>query len=286
MFDQVSYHFFDKKILLPSGVEINYMDEGEGKQTILFVHGLANYADVWWQQLNVLKKHYRCIAIDLPGCGKSSRHDYAYTMVFFSEIIKETIEQLKLGEVTLCGHSMGGQVAAITTLRFPHLIQKLVLCSPAGFEKYTSTEISVYKGMLSVGQFFFSDETQLVQSLHHSFYQMPDSAKTMIKSLTDILHQDDINHWRSMVKSCIHGMLDEQIYDLLKYIQCPVLIVFGEKDQLIPNVYFHPTSTKVIAEIAAAEIKQAQLVIVQQCGHFVFYEKAKEVNEAIEKFVQ
>lgn len=285
MFDQFEYHFPSQKLRLSSGLEINYIDEGRGEQILLFIHGLANYADVWWQQVAVLRKYFRCIAVDLPGCGKSSRGDYPYSMVFFSEVIKDFIETKKLSDVVLCGHSMGGQVAIISCLRFPSLINKLILCAPAGFEKYNPTEIRIYKSMLSMGQFFFNNETQLVQSLKHSFYQMSDKGQSMIKSLTDILHKDDVRQWRVMVEKCIHGMLEEQIFDLLKFIQCPALVLYGEKDQLIPNVYFHPESTKSMAEKAMKEVHDAKLVMIPLCGHFVFYEKPDRINEEIVSFL-
>jgi pimeloyl-ACP methyl ester carboxylesterase len=80
-------------------------------------------------------------------------------------------------------------------------------------------------------------------------------------------------------------MLNEQIYDLLKFIQCPVLVLYGEKDQLIPNSYFHHMTTKSMAEKAIKEIPQARLIMIPLCGHFVFYEKPEMVNDEIKDFL-
>ena len=73
-----------RKQRLSNGCEMAYIDEGKGDTTLLMVHGLANYCGVWVKNIESLKKHYRCIAIDLPGNGYSDGGDYPYGINFFS----------------------------------------------------------------------------------------------------------------------------------------------------------------------------------------------------------
>lgn len=283
--EKIKYRYKTHFVKVLNDIEVCYTDEGNGKDIILFVHGLANYGNVWLQQVEELKKSYRCISIDLPGCGQSSRGNYPYSMLFYSEVVQKFCEAINITNVSLCGHSMGGHISIVTTLRFPTLVKNLILIAPSGFEKFTSIETDIYKNMLKMGNLFFTNESQLVNSLKQSFYKMPESGHKMISELVDILTADDIVHWRQMVDKCISGMLNEQIFDLLKFIQCPVLAIFGEKDALIPNFYFHPTSTKRIGEQACNEIAQSQLVMVPFAGHSVFMENPKMVNGAIENFL-
>ena len=51
--------------------KIYVMDEGSGTPT-LFLHGVADSSDVWSGVIARLKKHYRCLAPDLPGFGRST----------------------------------------------------------------------------------------------------------------------------------------------------------------------------------------------------------------------
>ena len=74
-----------KQVRLDEGIEIAYADEGQGPETIVFLHGLGSYAPAWIKNVSVLKEKYRCIAVDFPGFGKSSKGAYSGKMSFFSE---------------------------------------------------------------------------------------------------------------------------------------------------------------------------------------------------------
>ena len=87
-----------------------------------------------------------------------------------------------------------------------------------------------------------------------------------------------------MIDSCINAMLDEAVYENLGKINIPVLILFGERDNLIPNKFIHPVSTKSVAETAAKQFTNAEVHIISQCGHFLQWEKAQQVNSYIRHF--
>ena len=139
----INYHYQENRVELPDNCKIAYIDEGKGEKTILFIHGLANYAQCWKRNIDFLKHHYRCIAIDLPGNGLSDHNHHSFGMKFFANCIGNFISALKLKKVYLAGHSMGGQVALTTALQFPQLIEKMVLCAPAGFEKFTAMDKAI-----------------------------------------------------------------------------------------------------------------------------------------------
>ena len=105
---EIAYPADTKKIALPDGVEIAYVDRGQGPFTLLFVHGLGTYLKAWQKNLDSLSGQYRCIALDLPGYGKSGKGDYAFGMSFFASHLQAFCEALDLQNVVLVGHSMGG----------------------------------------------------------------------------------------------------------------------------------------------------------------------------------
>jgi len=167
-------------------ITLSYMDTGSGTKTILFVHGLANYAAAWKYQLSGLSSTYRCIAVDLPGNGFSSRGDFPYSMFFYAECIRQFIEQHKLTDVILCGHSMGAQVSTIVALRYPHLVSKLVLVAPAGIERFSGTDILFMQAMLNIGDFLYADEFHLETAIRDSFETAsPDMPKMMEEKKTN-----------------------------------------------------------------------------------------------------
>ena len=281
----IKYPFPVKQISIHDGIDIAYCDEGKHEQTILFVHGLANYFPAWKHQVEALKKDFRCIAIDLPGNGLSSKGHFPYSMFFYAECIVKFIEKMELNHVTLCGHSMGGQIAMIIALRHPHLIKKLVLIAPAGLEYFSQHEIMMMQHTMNMGDFFYSDEYHLENTIKQSFYTTKNESGNMISDLKQIMKLSQLKEWKEMCLASVNGMLKEQINQFLPNIACPVLIIFGEKDQLIPNSLIHFGETPgSVAKYAAAVIPDATVCMIKNAGHFVHIEKCSEVNDEIKRF--
>lgn len=275
----VSYPFPVSLTTIHDQIDLAYMEHGQGTKTILFIHGLANYAPVWKYQLKALGEQHRCIAIDLPGNGFSSRGDYPYTLFFYAECVVKFIEKLNLNNVYLCGHSMGGQIALIIALRYPHLLKKLLLVAPAGFEFFAPHEVMMMQQMLNMGNMFYADEYHLETAIKQSFFKTHAASNEIITDLKKMMQAHAIKDWRNMSLSGIHAMLNEQVQPYLSTIRTPTHAIFGERDALIPNTLIHFGETpESIAKKACALIPDSGYSIIAQAGHFVQIEKADEVN--------
>lgn len=270
---------------LTNGCDIAYIDEGAGDRTLVFVHGLATYALSWKYNIDHLKQHFRCIAIDLPGNGFSGRGDYPYSIEFFSGCVYDLIYQLGLTNVTLVGHSMGGQVAMNLVINAPLVAEKLVLCAPAGFETFTAFEKTMYLSTIHLLDFFSSEENSLDKTIHMSFFRRHPAADSIANELIELLRTYPLKDYRAMIQACISGMMNEPVYDKLHLIRQETLVIFGDHDGLVPNKLIHHTSTKQIAQTACSNIPKVKLEIIPSCGHFVHIERADLVNRYIHQFV-
>ena len=275
-------HFID----LPGNCKVAYIDEGSGEKTILFIHGLANYAPVWKKNIDELKKYYRCIAIDLPGNGLSDQNDHPFSMKFFGECVYNFITALKLKNLCLAGHSMGGQVAMTTVLNHPGCADALVLCAPAGFEKFSVIEKTMFFSSIHLLDFFSSDEHSLRSTIESSFYRQHTQAESVVKELAALMKTYKVNYYHKMIEACIKGMLEEPVYDRLGSIAIPVFVMFGDHDALIPNKLIHHTTTEKLATDAVKKMPDARLDMIPDCGHFVQWEKSAEVNRNIILFLE
>ena len=249
------------------------------------MHGLATYGYSWSWNIDELKKDYRCIAIDLPGNGYSEGGDYPYGINFYSGCIYDFIQKLQLRNLVLVGHSMGGQICINLVANQPDACKKLVLCAPAGFETFNPIESTMYKSSISFVDFFSSDENSLRKTIKTSFYNFPERIEEMISELVIIMKQQSSSRYRKMIDACVNSMLDEPVFQKLILIQQPTLVLFGERDALIPNRLIHPTHTEEIAKAGANQIADVQLHIIPKCGHFLQLEKPGEVNRYIKDFV-
>lgn len=272
---------------LDSELKIAYTDTGaKGKPVILFIHGLANYLQVWQWNTLVIQNSARCIAIDLPGNGLSSRGKFDYSIDFFSKTIVRFLNHLRIDTTILAGHSMGGQIALQTAITAPNLVKSLILFAPAGFEHYTPHEAILFKSAIAFGNFINMDEVHIAQSINSSFYEQSALAQKIIDELSQIIQKNDRHTYRVMLEKCIHSMLDHQLFYELKDIKQRTLVFFGEEDMLIPNRFLHPVSTREIALRAVNEMPNATLFTFPRTGHFVQIEKAAEVNKEIERFLR
>ncbi|MBL7765421.1 MAG: alpha/beta hydrolase [Chitinophagaceae bacterium] len=268
--------------ILDNNIRIAYTEHGQRKhETILFIHGLANYLRVWSWNIAGLENHFHCIAIDLPGNGFSSRGDYPYDMEFFAETLFEFCEKTNLKKVILAGHSMGGQIAMTMALKYPELVNSLLLFAPAGFEYYTPQEALLFKSAITLGDFLNMDEVHISQSINSSFFRQNKISAQIIKDLNDIIKSNDRGPYRKMLDRCMNAMLNDQWFYKLPKLPQPALVFFGERDMLIPNRFLHPVSTKEIGEKGVAQMQNARLITYPDTGHFVQIEAFESVNKEI-----
>ena len=282
MIKTINYPYPVKQLRLPNDISIAYMDEGKGSRTFVFIHGLANYSPVWKFQVSELSEHARCIALDLPGNGLSSQGDYPYGVFFYAECVKLFCDALNLENVTLVGHSMGGQIAVMLGLRYSSRFEKLVLLAPAGIEHFSSLDTLLMQNMLNMGEFLYSDELHIQQAISDSFFTAHAEKSNIISDLKAMLKQGSVKYWRQMAKASINSMLNEQVSGFLSELTLPVTLIFGDKDALIPNRLLHPgQSIAGLIKHAEALIPDIKAHLLKNAGHFVQIEKAHEVNEIL-----
>ena len=273
-------------LLLDNHIEIAYIDEGEGRP-LVFVHGLASDFQVWRKNVPLLALHYRCIALDLPAYGQSSKGDYPISISFFAESVAAFIYKLALEDVVLIGHSMGGQVSIQLLLDGLVPISKLILTATAGFEKFTKLERQWFRTVMTPALLKAATIDQIEQNIRLNFYNFPDDAAFMIaERLAMMDDQSAYDYYCSLIPRSVLSMVENPVFDRLKEIRIPTLIIYGLDDLLIPNRILHPTlTTAEVAKAGHQEIENSQLFFLPEAGHFLQYEQAEEYNTHIKQFV-
>lgn len=274
------YPYSLKQVKLSNKVELAYADEGAGDVTLLFIHGLGGYHQVWKKNIDELRKSYRCIAPDMPGCGKSSQGDYLFTIDFLANTVLEFIDSLHLKNVILVGHSMGGQVVLTAAAKRSTTIKKVIVLASSGLKVYSAFEKSAIlfwakpKLTRNRSDFFIKAAFDTLFSDN----KLPIDAKFMLDYRLNLKNRPEyFNYFAEMIYQLNRSILDEPVVGLLKKIAIPVLILWGEQDYLISPEQ---------AQIAGNLILDNNIHVFSPCGHLLQWECSPEINEAITQFVQ
>lgn len=284
--EELAYPYAVKKLQVDEVHQIAYMEEGPASApAIIFIHGLGSYAPAWKKQLAELSKSYRCIAIDLPGYGKSAKGEFDGGMAYNARIVLAFADKLGLREFTLAGHSMGGQIAITAALLAPERINKLVLAAPAGFETFDAGEKAWFRDVVTARGTKLTPAKAIVQNYHSNFYNFPDEADFMIRDRLAMRTAVDFDWYCYIIPKGVQGMVNETVYHRLPELKMPVLVIFGANDQLIPNRFLNGGTTASVAE-AAKRIPNHTLILLPKVGHFVQFEGAAAFNAAITDFLK
>ncbi len=286
VFENLNYKYPAKKLTLTNGTTIAYTDQGKGSETLIFIHGLGSYLPAWNKNIEDLSQNYRTIAIDLPGYGKSSKENIQVGMAAYAQTVLQLMDKLKIKQATLVGHSMGGQIAITTALQAPDRVSKLVLAAPAGLETFTEQQKQLFKMTVTPESVQNTSSDKAAANIKINFYQMPADAQFMVDDRLQIANSPDFGNYSKAVAASVAAMVDEPVHDKLTQLQTPTLIIFGEQDALIPNKYLNPTlTTQAVAAIGKEKIKNSEVVLLPEAGHFVQYEQAEAFNKAVREFL-
>lgn len=200
---------------------------GQGPAVVL-LHGLADTHELWRNQVPILERGFRTIAVDHYGHGRTPLPPGPLTTTLMADGVAALIDAGAVGPAVVVGLSMGGGVAQVLALRRPDLVRALVLVStgsefpPATRDRFVArANQAEHEGMRSV-----------VDATVPRWFT-PEFAR---------LHPDEIDRTRATVlandpvafAAASRANAVRDWTDRLGEIACPVLFIGGEQDPADP----------------------------------------------------
>ena len=140
-------------------MKINYKLIGEGKETVLFLHGWGANLNSFLFCENALKNNYKLLLVDFPGFGESEKLNNVFSVFDYALEIFKLLTKLEINNVNIVCHSFGGRVAMLLSTIFNLKVNKLVLIDAAGikprFNLKTKLKIFNYKLKKFLNKFKF-----------------------------------------------------------------------------------------------------------------------------------
>jgi pimeloyl-ACP methyl ester carboxylesterase len=275
---------------LPKPLEVAYVELNPGgKQTVVFIHGLGSYLKFWREQIDAFAaKGYRVIALDLPGYGKSDKPaSFPYTMEAMADVVRELTMIAGASKPILVGHSMGGQTALSYAIRYPTEISALVLTSPAGFEEFSRREKDWLKKAVSVRFIKRADEYAVWGSVRRAnFARFRPELQWLVEERVRLAQGPEFDSYAYANVRTIAGLADNDfVRQSLDKIRVPTIILYGDRDELIPNPFLHGGYTSTIMKYGKDHIAGSRLIELRGCGHTLQMDCPGEYNAAVLDFL-
>lgn len=231
----------------------------DASETLVFLHGWGGSKELWWNTLLRLGGDCRCFALDLPGVGGTPLPPDLLTMTDFARWAEGVCVRLNLPAVTLVGHSLGANLAVQTALDFPARVRRLVLVDaaldPAHFPRRAQWPLSPYFGLPALRLMRWSAWPlaavgRHVPHAHHGGGWRPYARRNhfYLAANSDAAMQVQL---RALFDNPHHAAR-------LASLRLPLLIVHGERDDIIPVVH---------ARALAEALPGAELVVFPTAHH-------------------
>lgn len=221
-----------------NGVTLYYETYGTG-EPLLLLHGNGQSIVAFKEQIPFFEKEYRVIIPDCRGRGKSTNSDAELTYHIQASDMNNLLNHLNIDSANIIGWSDGGIIGLIMAKDYPKKVKKLIASGANTLQDTTA--------------FFPGDSVKFRKIIN-------DTSRTLI------------------IRKLYKLMLEHPNIPLqaLSVIQCPVLVVAGDKDEIRIG------HTVKIFE----SIPKGQLFIVPKTSHYVLSENPKVFNEAALKFLK
>ena len=163
----------------------NYEESGAGEPLIL-LHGNGESHRYFKNQIGFFVPRFRVIAVDTRGHGGSPRGEGPFTLGRFAEDLKGFMEEHEIAKADILGFSDGGNIALLFALKYPHMVNKLILnganLDPKGVKASFQIPICIIYGLLSIAA-PFSGRAKAKKELYSLMVNEPDIKATELAAL-------------------------------------------------------------------------------------------------------
>ncbi len=265
----------EQKTILYNGTEIFYKVHGTSKPVIFLIHGFAETGNVWIHQTNYLKKYFKLIVTDLPGCGKSAELNIQpkkITIEDYADCIYAVFKNENITSCAMFGHSMGGYIILAIAEKHPEILSAFGFVHSTAFadsEEKKQNRLRGIEMMKRYGVYAFLKNT--TPNLFTQKFKDEHAG-----DIDALIEQGKLFSKKSLLQ-CYYAMMNRRKrINILINSKIPALFIAGKQDNAV-------SLNDILKQMHLPEI--SYIHILNNVSHMGMWEAAEIVNERLEEFV-
>ena len=261
------------RVLVNNDISINYELTGDPatQRVLVLTHGMGGSLHNWDEDVPELAKRYAVLAWDVRGHGESDKPDMAYSAEMHARDLAGLVRALGLSKLFVGGHSMGGAITQRFLIDHPEL-------AAAGFLMSTSSQVAERMADAWEQRAVLA-ETGGVQAVLDAESRLANSSPPIRPMAEDkaARHRER----QLQIPGKIYGHIVRAMKQYawtpdLQRIDVPVLILQGLQDVMCP-----PGGSVIMHR----NIRNSQLVMLDQCGHSLYGDQPEEWRRHLLNFL-
>ena len=257
--------------LLGADHSLSYFITGKGDRSIILIHGFGEDSRIWKHQINFLENDFRLYIPDLPGTGESKIGNKELSMEWMAEMIKQMMDEEKISQCIMLGHSMGGYVTLAFAELYPERLSAFGLIHSTAYADNEEKKAARQKSISFIkehtaaefikttipnlfSQTFNTEHKEQVDELIEQGNQF--TAEALIAYYTAMINRPNRSH-------------------ILQNTTVPVLFFIGSEDKAV-------SPADALAQTALPTVCMAKLV--PGIAHMGMLEATEELNKTIREF--
>jgi pimeloyl-ACP methyl ester carboxylesterase len=257
-----------------NGISIYYEVHGTG-EPLLWIGGLgANVLEIPYL-IGAYSRHFQFIVFDSRGCGRSDKPVEDYSMAGFADDAAGLLDALGVESAYVYGSSMGGMIAQELALRHPSKVRAVVLgCTTAGAVRGVQPSADTIQKMIRNQALSGDEALEAGWELGYSPGYIASNREALFERARRASQHTapKESYMRQVLAAAKHDT-----YDRLSQLNCPVLIIHGSEDVMIPAGNAH---------LLKERIPHAELVILEGMGHGYNLEAQERADAAVIEFLR
>jgi esterase len=240
----------------------------------LLLHGIGNYGRYWDFFADAVAGRLRLVATDARGHGESGRPADGYTPEEFIADALAVLDALAIDRAIVVGHSMGGTHAIRLAAAHAERVAKLVVVDAGPEPMPEGAERARRLSLERPERFEYADD-----ALAYLRRTSPGYSEEVYANRMRWLFKEDAGDfvWRSSqdaLRSIMSGGSRDDLWDALRAIRCPVLLVRGTRSNVL---------SAEVAQRMAKTLRDGRLIELD-AGHNVALDRPRELAEAVLEF--